>query len=771
MKHWLFIILSGWVALAHGGLFGDEELLPADQAFAFSASMADDHIRAVWDIRDGYYLYKSKIRFTTEAEGVQLGEPRLPAGKRKHDEFFGDIETYRSQVVVEVPVTRSAGAPADFQLKASSQGCADIGVCYPPQTQLASLSLPDSVPQAAAVEDKPALTSLSGLGQSFGFGDQDELLPADEAFQADAKVVDADTLAASWVIAEGYYLYRHKFEYLLEDSDKATLLPVEMPAGEPKHDEFFGDIEVYHQQASARLAVQRTSSEAIPLKLVLKYQGCAERGVCYPPMTRTFDLTLPAAAITTADPDNAPGPAAQSAATDGEAMNDADRFTRMLSEGSLFKVMVAALGFGLLLAFTACMYPMIPILSSIIVGQGEKTTVGKSLLLSLVYVEALAITFAVIGAIVGSFTGAIGIQALFQKPIFLIPFAVLFAVLALGMFGFFNIQMPAGLQSRLNSLSNQQQGGTLLGVFVMGSLSALIIGPCGGPILIAALSYAASAGPLNGALAMFALGNGMGLPLLVVGVSGGKLLPKAGDWMNVVKAVAGVILLAVAIMFLARMPHIFSPMLIMVMWATLLVVSGIYMGALEPLPLESTGWRKFWKGIGLVVLLYGTVVLLGGLSGARDVTNPLHGSRLFAGTTPSAAGTALAAGGAHQPALAFKRIKTVDDLERALTEAGAAGKPVMLDFYADWCTYCIQYEEYVFPTAPVQQALAGYVLLQADVTATDAEDKALMKRVGVVLPPAILFFDTRGEERRAFRVVGAMKADAFANHVNKAASL
>jgi thiol:disulfide interchange protein DsbD len=440
----------------------------------------------------------------------------------------------------------------------------------------------------------------------------------------------------------------------------------------------------------------------------------------------------------------------------------------MLSEGSLLKVIIAALGFGLLLAFTACMYPMIPILSSIIVGQGERTTVSRSLVLSLVYVEALAITFAVIGAIVGSFSGAIGIQALFQKPVFLIPFAVLFVVLALSMFGFFNIQLPASLQSRLSNISNQQRGGTFIGVFIMGSLSALIIGPCGGPILIAALGYAASAGPVNGAIAMFALGNGMGLPLLLVGASGGKLLPKAGDWMNVVKAVAGVILLGVAIMFLSRMPHIFSPMLIMLMWAVLLIISGIFMGALEPLPIESTGWRKFWKGVGLVILLYGMAILVGGLSGARDATNPLHGSRLMAASSPAGGTFTSAAGGAHGAATEFTRIKTADDLKNAVAAANAAGKPVMLDFYADWCTYCIQYEEYVFPTPPVQQALADYVLLQADVTATDAEDKALMQSVGVVLPPAILFFGLDGKEQRAFRVVGTMKADAFADHVKRA---
>ncbi len=767
MKYWIFALLAGCMSLAQAGLFDDDELLPADEAFAFSAQVEDDHVRATWQLADGYYLYKTKIRFATDAEGVSLGTPELPAGKIKNDEFFGEVETYRNRVVVDIPLTRTAGSADQFELKASSQGCADIGVCYPPQTQIATLALTDAVPTTADTEQPAALQSLNDLGQSLGFGDQDELLPADEAFQPDLLIKDGNTLTANWLIADGYYLYRHKFEFSLDDTNGVTLLPAALPAGKHKNDAIFGDIEAYYHQVSATLPLQRTSADQTPVTLTLKYQGCADRGVCYPPMTRTFQLTLPALDAN-AKPVIANTVATAAAEVPGEPLNDADRFTRMLSEGSLLKVIIAALGFGLLLAFTACMYPMIPILSSIIVGQGEKTTVSRSLVLSLVYVEALAITFAVIGAIVGSFSGAIGIQALFQKPVFLIPFATLFVVLALSMFGFFNIQLPAALQSRLSNISHQQRGGTLIGVFIMGSLSALIIGPCGGPILIAALGYAASAGPVNGAISMFALGNGMGLPLLLVGASGGKLLPKAGDWMNVVKAVAGVILLGVAIMFLSRMPHIFSPMLIMLMWSVLLIISGIFLGALEPLPIESTGWRKFWKGVGLVILLYGTAILVGGLSGARDATNPLHGSGLMAVSGPAGGTATSAVGGTHRAAANFTRIKTASDLKNAVSAANAAGKPVMLDFYADWCTYCIQYEEYVFPTPPVQEALADYVLLQADVTATDAEDKALMKSVGVVLPPAILFFGHDGKEQRAFRVVGNMKAQAFADHVNAA---
>jgi thiol:disulfide interchange protein DsbD len=753
MKYWLAVVLAVCAGVTQAGLFGDDELLPVDAAFAFSASLDKGHIRAVWKPAEGYYLYKSKIHFSTPATGITLGEAVLPPGKLKHDEFFGDIETYRDQVVIDIPVSRSPGAPDSFELKAASQGCADAGVCYPPHTQTVVLAS-NGIPEQAV----PALPSPDQLGGILGFNDQDELLPADQAFQPDVLVSSPNELTASWVIADGYYLYKHKFEFLLEPASQVQAGTPQLPAGKHKTDAEFGAVEVYYHNLSATLPLQRSSREATTVRLTLKYQGCAERGVCYPPMSRSFELQLPAT-------DTLATPLA-TADSGQPALNDADRFTQLLSEGSLLNVIVAALGFGLLLAFTACMYPMIPILSSIIVGQGEQTTVARSLLLSLVYVEALAITFAVIGAIVGSFTGAIGIQALFQKPAVLIPFALLFVMLALSMFGFFNIQMPAALQSRLSTLSNRQRGGTLVGVFIMGALSALIIGPCGGPILIAALSYAASAGPVKGAIALFALGNGMGLPLLLVGISGGKLLPRAGDWMNVVKAVAGVILLGVAIVFLARMPHIFSPMLIMLLWAALLIISGIYMGALEPLPVESTGWRRLWKGSGMITLLYGAIVLVGGLSGARDVTHPLHGSGLIGGSAPGA--TLSATGGDHLAATRFTRIKSAGDLDAALANARAQGKPVMLDFYADWCSYCIQYEQYVFPVPAVQEALADYVLLQADVTATDGADKALMQQVGVVLPPAILFFDRQGQEQRPLRVVGSMQAEAFAAHVRRA---
>lgn len=756
-----FVLLFSILFLIAGPAAAQDDLLDPNEAFAFAAQGAGaDRIEAQWEVADGYYMYRDKIRFESDTPGVRLGEPELPAGKVKQDEFFGEVETYRGRFTVQVPVLEAPAGQA-IELTAHSQGCADMGVCYPPHRQVASVEL-------AAASGGGAAGDLSRLGDSLGLGGgEDEILDPEEAFAFSSEVIDANTILARFDIAPNHYMYRDKFAFALKDADGVRLGEAQLPEGENKEDEFFGTVQVFHDRMEARIPVVRDGTGAVPLTLEATYQGCSEAGLCYPPLTTAANLTLPAATdIAAGPPGDAPPPAAATGAAPTGG-SDADRFSALLSESSMTMVILYALGFGLLLAFTACMYPMIPILSSIIVGQGENMSMGKGLGLAAVYVGAMGLTFGVIGALMAMFGGSIGIQAYFQSPWVLIPFALLFVVLAMGMFGFFNIQVPSALQSRLSAISGQQRGGHLVGVGIMGSLSALIIGPCGGPVLIAALAYAAAVADAGkGFVALFMLGIGMGLPLLVVGAGGGKLLPRAGTWMDVVKAVAGVILLAVAIVFLERMPGIFPVGLTMLMWATLFIVSAIYLGAMAPLPESVSGWRRLWKGFGTVLLLYGFIVMVGGLTGGNNVLDPLHGSSLVAqrgGGTPGA-------GGAPVQQAQFKTIKTVDDLERELAAAGAQGKAVMLDFYADWCTYCKQFENYVFPEPAVQQALSKVVLLKADVTATDAEDKRLMQAVDVMLPPAILFFGPDGDELRSHRVVGFMRAEQFAQHVEGAVS-
>lgn len=754
-------------------LHAEETLLPADKAYVFSARILDnDTIDAGWQVADGYYLYGNKIRFSSETPGIRLGKPKLPQGKIKQDPFFGKLEIYRHTVRAQIPIIREPvkngqAEIREFTLIAHSQGCADIGVCYPPHIQKITLKLP--APTTKAQTSTQAQQTLSAFGDSLGLGGgtDDGILDPDVAFEFSTELANPNTIIARWSIAPDHYLYRDKFKFSLKNADGISLGQVQLPKGELKHDDFFGQIQVFHNQIEARIPLLRTTQSATPITLHAVYQGCAEKtGICYPPIKKDITFELPAASQLATLP---PATASQQAGN-VQALSDVEEFTQNLNKGSLLTVILTALGFGLMLAFTACMYPMIPILSSIIIGHGEKTSTAKGLGLSLIYVGAMAFTFGVIGAITATVGEGAGIQAHFQSPWVLVPFALLFVALAFAMFGFYNIQIPSFIQSRLNMISNQQKGGNLAGVAIMGVLSALIIGPCGGPILIAALTYAAtSEDMLKGFIALFSLGAGMGLPLLVVGASGGKLLPKAGGWMNTVKAVAGVILLAIAILMLERMPTLFSPELTMMLWATLFITSAIYMRALEPLLANSSGWHTLWKGLGVALLLYGVIVMLGGITGAKDVTHPLHGSSLTGGQSSTAGITS--SGDATSAHLPFVRIKTTADLERELAKARASGKPVMLDFYADWCTYCKEYEEYVFPNPAVHAALSNFVLLQADVTAMDDEDKALMKRALVILPPAILFFSPdSSKEQRSLRIVGSMNSDEFLAHVKKISS-
>ena len=743
MKYWILALLSGWMSVTQAG-FSDSDLLPAEEAFALEASASGtDRIVARWNIADGYYLYRSKFRFSTDTDGIRLGEAGYPAGKIKQDEFFGEIETYRKQVAIEIPVIRDAGAPDSFELKVTSQGCADIGVCYPPHTQRVALNLPAAEPAPRA--GGSALKSLAELGSGGAFGGEDELLPAEQAFQPQVEVLDASTLAASWLIADGYYLYRHKFEFVLEPVEGVTLLPAELPEGEHKTDEFFGEIQVFHNEAKARIPLQRSTTAETPLKLTLKYQGCAEIGVCYPPMSRSFDLLLPAA-----DAAAAPATSAQPAAP----LSEQDAIAKRLTEGGLLTTLLAFFGFGLLLAFTPCVFPMIPILSSIIVGQGPHITVRKSFVLSLVYVLAMAATYTVAGVIAGKFGH--NLQAAFQNPWILSSFAAVFVLLSLSMFGFYDLQMPSSIQHRLTEISNRQRGGNLVGVAIMGFLSALIVGPCVAAPLAGALIYIGQTGDaVLGGLALFCLSLGMGAPLILIGIGAGKLLPKAGVWMDKVKAVFGVLMLAVAIWLLER---ILPAPVTLALWAALLVLSSIYLGALDALPVEASGWSRLWKGVGVISLVYGVLLLIGAASGARDPLQPLQG--LYAGESSAASASAEA----HLP---FQRIKTSDDLDRELATAKQRGQAVMVDFYADWCISCKEMERYTFAKPEVQQALSGMLLLQADVTANDEADRALLKRFSLIGPPSILFYDETGAERPELRLVGFKPADEFVQHVGK----
>jgi len=712
-------------------------------------------IRAEWEIADGYYLYKDKFKFSTDAKGITLGSINFPKGKIHEDDFFGKIETYRHKVAVDIPITRAAGAAQDVVLATVAQGCADMGICYPPQKVNVSLSLipPDMMGGSSGNKTLPTLSSLV---KNKGGTQDAEFLPVDKAFAFSANVIDGNTIVALWDIADGYHLYKSRIEFSLDEAGGVQLgAPIFPKANNTISDEVFGKMEVYTGKLAIKIPLSRMVTSPTDIVLRAGYQGCAEAGFCYPPQEKTMPLSLPAGQATPSATATATKVIEQQKPAASAPASEQDTIAASLANEGILLIIATFFGFGLLLAFTPCVFPMIPILSSIIVGQGEDISTRKAFSMSLVYVLAMALTYTIAGVIAG-LSGA-NIQAAFQNPWVLGTFSFVFVLLAFSMFGFYDLQLPASLQARLTEMSNKQKGGTMLGVAVMGFLSALIVGPCVAAPLAGALIYISQTGDaVLGGLALFALSMGMGAPLLAIGASAGKLLPRAGAWMEAVKAVFGVMLLAVAIWMLER---IVSSMVAMLLWSTLLITSAVYMGALTSLDSTASGWRKLWKGLGVVMLIYGTLQLVGVAMNGSDPLQPLRGVSFGSGRSESSGMT---------QELTFKKIKSADDLDREVSAAAAAGKPVFLDFYADWCVSCKEMERDTFSDPGVQKAMSQGVLLKANVTDNDAIDKALMKRFNIIGPPSMIFYNRKGEELSAMRLVGFTEAKAFADHVNKA---
>jgi thiol:disulfide interchange protein DsbD len=586
----------------------------------------------------------------------------------------------------------------------------------------------------------------------------EEPLPPEQAFKLSARMAGADTLVVRYDIAPGYYMYRDKFRF---EAPPASLGTPELPPGKVKEDAFFGKVETYRDRVEVKLPLQDAAGLPDVLALKATSQGCADLGICYPPQEQVVRVKLAGVGAISA-PGAAGGgsvffdtPSARAGAASAGGGQDESAVLALLGTGSFWAIVLSFFGFGIALAFTPCMLPMIPILSGIVVGGRNAGTRSKALVLSLTYVLGMAITYAAAGVAAG-LSGAM-LAAALQSPWVLGSFALVFVALALSMFGLYELQLPSGVQSWLMERSNGFRGGQALGVFLMGVLSALIIGPCVAPPLAGALLFIAERGEVAlGGSALFAMALGMGVPLVGVGVSAGHFMPKAGPWMESVKSFFGVVLLGVAIWILSP---VLPTVVQMFAWGALLVIGSIYLHALDSLPQGASGLRKFWKGVGIVALLAGASLLLGAFSGGRDILQPLAGLR-----APAAA--ASGEGGAL-PAVAFERVASTAELDQRLAAAG--GKPVMLDFYADWCVSCKEMERFTFSDAGVKQRLQSFVLLQADVTANDAEDKALLKRFSLFGPPGIIFFDPAGRELRDVRVIGFQPAARFSATLDRVA--
>jgi thiol:disulfide interchange protein DsbD len=731
-----------------------DEFLDPEAAFKFSARALDANtLEAHWQIADGYYMYRDKFKF--EVDGATLGTPQRPAGKVKHDENFGTVETYRKEIRIALPIQRTAGTTA-VTLKTVSQGCADAGLCYTPQSESITIKLPAMVAAAvsasSAVAAGPsALDRLRSLGGDTGMP---KLLPPDEAFQVSAAMPDAQTVKLDYTPTAHTYLYRDKLAYTVKSPADVKIARVDTPAGDVKDDPSFGRTEVYHQGFSANLALSRALTGNETLVLAATWQGCNEAvGVCYPPIKRDFTLTagggVAAVAASTAAASATPD-AAKPAANE----SDTSKIERVLKGGSFWAVVATFFGFGLLLALTPCVFPMIPILSGIIAGQNNQLTKASGFLLSLAYVLGMAITYALAG-VAAALSGTLLSNAL-QNPWALGIGAGIFVLLAMSMFGFFELQLPSFIQSKFSDASNKMKGGNFIGVFVMGALSAVIVGPCVAPPLAAALAFIAQTGNTTlGGVALFVLALGMGVPLLLVGLSAGAFLPRAGGWMNAVKYFFGVMMLAIAIYLISP---IIPAWINMLLWAALLIASAIYLHALDPLPEKASGWKRLWKGLGVVLLIGGLSIILGMLAGSRDLLQPLE---VYKG---GPAGVAMAA---EQEGLAFEKVKSVAELDARLAAAKAEGRAVMLDFYADWCVSCKEMEHFTFSDPKVQARLHNMVLLQADVTDNTDADKALLKRFSLFGPPGLIFWNGAGIQSD-YKVIGFEKADKFLASIGSA---
>jgi len=566
----------------------------------------------------------------------------------------------------------------------------------------------------------------------------DELLEPEKAFRFSARALDAGTAEVRYAIADGYYLYRERFRFAAEPAT-VTLGQPQFPKGEIHEDRFFGKQETYRKEVRIRLPIE--SSGADRVKLLVTSQGCADVGVCYVPQVQSAELRLASAERTRSSIFGKDEPLASSPGriADGVA-SDEMRFAGVLESGRLWAVMAVFFGAGLLLTFTPCVLPMIPILSGIIVGEGRKVTRRRAFLLSLAYVLGMAVTYTAIG--VGAALSGSLLSAALQNAWVLGAFAAVFVLLALSMFGFYELQLPASWNARLADASNRLSGGRWGAVGLMGVLSAAIVSPCVVAPLAGALLYIGQTrDTLLGGAALFSMAIGMGAPLVLVGVSGGMLLPKAGEWMRAVKQFFGVLLLAVAVWIIAPVIPVAVQMLL---WAALLVGSGVFLRALEPLPQGASGWTRLWKAVGILALLAGLAQGIGALSGARDPLRPLVG--VFA-DSPEA-----------QQSPAFETVRTLADLDARLK---IAGKPVLLDFYADWCVSCKEMERFTFSDPQVQARLSGMTLLRVDVTANSANDKALLKRYRLFGPPGIVFFDASGREIEGVRVIGYQSPEKF----------
>lgn len=783
----LLLLVVAFCALATGvsaqqessdglSIFGDSPaLLDPEVAYIgeLSVDPSGDTLTLSFEIEEGYYLYRDRFSVVPESDTLSVGKPIWPEAMIYKDQFFGDSAIYRTQFSASIPV-RSAKYASDV-VNVTFQGCADIGVCFPPVTQAFPVSglkvkTTDSSSLASNSSVLSQLKSMSGTGatQSSDAGamfsnSQDELLHPSEAYIPTVGTA-TNGLSIDWNIQPGYYLYRDKLSYSLSNDagNEVSIQEFIAAPGEPYYDEFFGDTKILRFSAADKLHLAPASKGTGTL--TLNYQGCADIGVCFPPEQLQLPVTWNVDAnsndsngvvMASVDTGSSGGGASGLSTTnDSLGMSEQDGIAWKLANGSLWLNVGLFFVFGLLLTFTPCVLPMIPILSSLILGGGEKQTTAQSFWLSVVYVLGMALTYTIVGVLVG--LSGYNIQAWFQDPYILSGFALLFVLFSLAMFGVYELQLPAGMQMRLSQMSNRQSGGRSGGVFVMGILSALIVGPCVTAPLMGALIYIADTGDaVVGGAALFALSIGMGVPLILIGCSAGKWVPRAGGWMNAIRVIFGFLMLGMAIWMLSRF---LDPVYVALLTSALALCAGIWAIFEYSKTSNLMALRTMGTATGAAISVYGITLLIAFLAGSTpSLLKPLQGLAVTSGAADASTSSA------H---LEFATIKSVADLNATVSAARAEGREVMLDFYADWCVACKEMEAFTFTDPEVQSRLANVTLIQADVTKNDELDQALLKHFGLFGPPAIVFYDPSGLEIRNARLVGFLDADDFGGHLD-----
>ena len=561
--------------------------------------------------------------------------------------------------------------------------------------------------------------------------DNEAVLPPEVAFQLSLNAKDTQNIQANFTIVPGHYLYRERIKFEVQSPADIRISSVDLPTGEIKNDANFGKQEVYHHDFKANIKLSAATNS---VTINASYQGCSEKGLCYAPIKKTISVNTSSVNTTTANLAEV-------------ANNETDSTTQILKSGNLWLVIASFFVAGLLLSLTPCVLPMIPILSSIIVGsqsQSVKPSKLHAFGLSVAYVLGMALSYTLAGIAAG-LSGNLLSQAL-QNPWVLGTTSFIFVLLALSMFGFYELKLPQSFEVKMLNTSNRLKGGHFIGVFVMGALSALIVSPCVAAPLAGALIYIGQThNVLLGGTGLFALAIGMGVPLLLIGASAGSLLPKTGNWMNAVRNFFGVLMLGMSIWLISP---VISISLQMGLWSALFIVTAVYHNALDNLPAHASNFAKVWKGVAVILLICGVALLIGALSGAKSALQPLNA--LIANSENSSK--------MNSP-LAFTRVTSIAALEQKL--ADTRGQPVMLDFYADWCVACKELEQNTFSDQKVRRLLKNTLLLQVDVTANTENDKALLKRFGLYGPPGIAFFNDRGQEMATLKTIGFQNAERF----------